>query len=192
MRNVGIILIIGFIVFGCVKEETKHADITFDVDEALLSSKNIFPDININFHPPINWEEIDHELLNTIQSKVSDAQDSTGIDPVPIKIFMDMERSCTCFVTTFKSSLLAKDIIENYLNDFRLVNHKIDLNEGSFSHNGIDFHQIVFNKEDFTSIKLIANVIDQKVFTIEYVVPTQYYEEELRSIESSIGSIKIN
>jgi hypothetical protein len=190
VRNIVIILIIGLIAFGCIKEETKHADISFNVDETLLSSNITFPEVNLSFNPPSNWEEIDQEMLSIVQSKVIENQDSIVFNPLPIKIFMDMESSCTCFVSTFKSSLMAKDVIENYLNDFRLVNNEIELNEGSFSHNGIDFHQIVFNKEDFTSIKLIANTIDQKVFIIEYVVPTQYYEKELRSIESSIGTIK--
>lgn len=190
MRNVVLILIVVIIILGCGKEETKHADITFNVNETLLSSMKLFPEINISFKPPVNWKEIDKEMLNKIQNRITETKDSTELNPLPIKIFMDMERSCTCFVSLFNSTLLANDLMENYLNDFRSDNHEVSLSEGSFSHSGIDFHQIIFSKENNITIKLISTNVDQQVFMVDYVVPSKYYEEELRSIESSIGSIK--
>ena len=58
------------------------------------------------------------------------------------------------------------------------------------SHNGLDFHQFIFTKDDYITIKLITEVSDQMIIMIDYIVPSKNYEEELRAIESSIGTIK--
>ena len=191
MRNVVISLIVVILIMGCAKEQTKYADITFNVDKALLGEEYICPKPELRFQLPKDWEQISPDMLASIRNKAQVSQDTTNVYVVPIDVFMDMQKSFTCFLSTFDSKLLAVDVMQNYLDEFRIINQDVNLNEGSFAHNGLDFQQITFAKDDLITVKLITIINDQELIMIDYIVPSKYYEEELRSIESSIGSIKI-
>lgn len=192
MRNFIIVLFIVVMILGCAKEQatTKFAEIIFNVDQSLLAEEYICSDAGISFHPPKNWEQISSELLNSVKDNLVTSKDTSNIKIIPLNIFMNMKKSFTCFLSTFESELIADDLQENYLDEFRMINQDLSLNEGSFAHNGLDFHQFIFTKDEIITIKLITAKNEQKVFMIDYILPTRYYEEELRAIESSIGTIK--
>ena len=192
MKKLIIVLFIVVMIMGCAKEQatTKFAKITFNVDQSQLAEEYICPDVGISFHPPKNWEQISSELLISVKDNLVTSKDTSNINIIPLNVFMDMEKSFTCFLSTFNNELPVSDTGENYLNEFRLINQDLKFNEGSFAHNKLDFHQLTFTKNNLVTIKLIAIINDQKIFMIDYVVPSKYYEEELRAIESSIGSIK--
>ena len=179
-------------IWGCTKEQatTKFAEISFNVDQSQLAEEYICSDTGISFHPPKNWEQISSELLISVKENLIASKDTSDINIVPLNVFMNMEKSFTCFLSTFDNELLTKDICDNYINEFRMKNQDLSINEGSYSHNGLDFHQFIFTKDDHITIKLITKVNNQKIIMIDYIVPSKNYEEELRAIESSIGSIK--
>lgn len=191
MKKFVIVLFIVVMIMGCAKEQatTKFAEIIFNVDQSLLAEEYICSDVGISFHPPKNWEQISSELLISVKENLIASKDTYNINIVPLNVFMNMEKSFTCFLSTFDNELLARDTCENYINEFRMKNQELQFNEGSFAHNGLDFHQLTFTKDDFITIKLIAATNDQKIFMIDYIMPSKYYEEELRAIESSIGTI---
>jgi len=180
-------------VLGCTKEQATNAEfaeVTFSVDLSLLSEEYICSDINISFYPPLGWGQISPVLMTAIKEKTKASQDTTGVTILPLNVFMDKEKSLTCFISVFISEFPADKTLENYLNEIRIKNQDLNINEGTFTHNGLDFHQLTFTKGDKITVKLITLNSEQKVFMIDYVVPSTYYEEELRTIESSIGTIK--
>ncbi len=190
------ILLVSFIVvmiLSCTKEQANTAEfteVTFSVDRSLLSNEYICSDVNISFYPPLGWEQISPVLMTAIKMKLKASQDTTGVTILPLNVFMDKEKSFTCFISIFNSEFPADETVENYLNEIRLKNIDLNITEGTFAHNGLDFHQLTFTKGDKITVKLIAINNEQKVFMIDYAVPSKYYEEELRTIESSIGTIK--
>ncbi len=193
MRNFVILLFI-IIFAGCVKEQakTKYTEIAFNVDTSLLTEEYICPDHVITFNPPKGWEIISLDLLDSIKSNIIASEDSSEFKVVLINVFINTEKTFTCFLSTFESELMADDLRENYLDGFRMINQNISLNEGSFAHNELDFHQTIFVKDNYVTIKLITTINNKDVFMIDYIIPFKYYEEELRAIESSIGTIKMN
>ena len=52
-------------------------------------------------------------------------------------------------------------------------------------------YQLMVVSSNFVLIKLICDAPENPVFEVDYVVPRGVYEMELRSIESSIGSINL-
>ena len=192
MKKIIFVIFIMAMILGCAKEKAtiKSADISFAVNHSLLSEVYICSEIGISFYPPSNWKQISSELLIAIKKNINASAETTKFSIVPLNVFMDMEKSSTCFFSTFDNELPADDLKEGYLNELRVQNDDLIINEGSFVHNGLDFHQLTFTKDDLITIKLIATTKDQKVLMIDYILPTKYYEEELRTIESSIGTIK--
>ncbi|MCK5051392.1 MAG: hypothetical protein KAS53_06630 [Candidatus Cloacimonetes bacterium] len=193
MKKIILVSFIVVMVLGCTKEQATNAEfaeITFSVDQFLLSEEYICSDIDISFYPPLGWKQISPILMSAIKEKLKASQDTTGVTILPLNVFIDKEKSFTCFISTFNSELLADDTRENYLSEIKIKNQDLSIIEGTFAHNGLNFHQLTFTKGDKITVKLIALNGEQKVFMIDYVVPSKYYEEELRTIESSIGTIK--
>ncbi len=192
MNKLIIVLFIVIMIMGCAKEQatTKFAKITFNVDQSQLAEEYFCPDVGISFHPPKNWKQISLELLNSVKDNLVTSKDTSNINIIPLNVFMNMEKSFTCFLSTFDNELLARETIGNYINEFKMNSPDMKLNEGSFSHNSLDFHQFIFTKDDIITIKLIAAKNEHEVFMIDYILPTRYYEKEIRAIESSIGTIK--
>ena len=81
-------------------------------------------------------------------------------------------------------------IIAQYV-DLLRNQHEI-LQELDFAYNGFLFKQISINNDEKIMLKfLIYN--DNKIFMIDYLLKTNLYPNQVRAIESSIGSLsKIN
>jgi hypothetical protein len=63
-----------------------------------------------------------------------------------------------------------------------------NINQGKFKINGIKTIQYIITAQEIVLIKLIFN-IKGFYYQLDYIIPLSNYEEKLRSIESSIGSI---
>ena len=187
-----VVLIAIITICGCVKEQadTKFAEVSFNIDRALLEEEVVFSELGISFNPPKGWESTSPNLLDSLKASFEFQNELPDLDIELNNAIMNLEKSFVCFVWIIKSDLLAEDIQNNYLDYFRNTNPDLQLNKGAFAHNKMDFRQITFVKDDFITIKLLTSSDDENVFMLDYVLPTRNYEEELRSIESSIGSIK--
>ena len=187
-----VVLIAIITICGCVKDQagTKFAEVSFNIDRALLEEEVVFSELGISFNPPKGWESTSPNLLDSLKASFEFQNELPDLDIELNNAIMNLEKSFVCFVWIIKSDLLAEDIQNNYLDFFRNTNPDLQLNEGAFAHNKMDFRQITFVKDDFITIKLLTSSDNENVFMLDYVLPTRNYEEELRSIESSIGSIK--
>ncbi|MDP8267913.1 MAG: hypothetical protein P9L97_04215 [Candidatus Tenebribacter davisii] len=192
MKKIIIILFIVVLILACEKKQvsTNFAEVSFTVDKSLLSEEYHCTNAGISFYPPINWDQISLQLLNSIKENLSVSIDTTGVVIIPLNVFMDMESSFTCFLSTIESTFMADETINNYIAELKMSNYDLKFNAGLFSYNGFDFHQLIFTKDELITIKLIAANSEQKIFMIDYILPVRFYEKELRSIESSIGTIK--
>lgn len=187
MKYALLILIVLAILTGCVPKEdsTQFTKVSFQVNDSLLAEEFCCNDSELKFRPPLGWQEVNYETLESIKANAMALQDSLQINAIPLKIFIDQKKSFTCFVST-----LSSDHVEGYISRFFEINKDLQINEAKFFHNGIDFHQLIFSKKGKVTIKLISVGIE-KSFMIDYIVPVNLYEENLRIIESSIGTIKI-
>ena len=66
---------------------------------------------------------------------------------------------------------------------------KADVNHSSFSKSGLLINQILFISEKHVIIKLICAGDVLAAFEVVYIIPRVAYINQLRAIESSIGSI---
>ncbi|HPR18099.1 MAG TPA: hypothetical protein PLD62_07625 [Candidatus Cloacimonadota bacterium] len=186
-----IIVLVGlFCLLSCSGKQTKtkFADIDFNIDQSLLSTKVVFDQIGISIQLPKGWESIEPEMLEVIKKNTFSAQDSEAVISIPVEVFMNKVNKASCFISSLQSTK-SGDIRAEYLDRFKADHPDLDFNEGTFSHHGLDFYQLIFKQTDLIMIKLIIETNDND-FMIDYAVPAQYYEAELRSIESSIGSIQ--
>jgi len=189
MKRIIPIIIVIITMLGCSNDHTENAPISFKVNSDLLAEEFTFSEIGICFNPPKNWEAVNKAVLSDLQSKTMALQDTTGLVVKPVNIFMENSLS-VCVVSQFSSPLLVKDMQQNYIYNLQLENKDVKINEGSFAHNGIDFQQLTFNKSGNVNLKLLGKINNQVLFLVDYILPLKDYEKSLRTIESSIGSIR--
>jgi len=187
MKYFIIILITLASLNACVqkKDTTQFTKVTFQVNDSLLAKEFCSSDSKLKFRPPLGWQEVNSETLESIKVNAKATQDSLQISVIPLKIFVDSKNSYTCFISTLNS-----EKVEEYITRFFEINNDLQINEAQFSHNDIDFHQLIFSKNGNVTIKLISLGAEIS-FMIDYIVPANLYKENLHSIESSIGTIKI-
>ncbi|MEA2097160.1 MAG: hypothetical protein U9P73_10775 [Candidatus Cloacimonadota bacterium] len=189
MKKILISLFVFIMIISCVNEQpkAKFVEVTFAVNDTLLAEKYICKDLGISFKPPRDWQKINHKMMSAIIDKTLATQDTAVINILPVNVFLNKERSYSCFLSSIQSKF-----INNYIREFKAAAEEIKINEGAFSHNGINFNQLLFSKDDLVTVKLIAESNKDMSFMIDYIVPSKQYESILRTIESSIGSIKKN
>ncbi len=61
----------------------------------------------------------------------------------------------------------------------------------TFLKDGFVVHRFMVSTREVVHIKLICQASKNPVFAVDYLIPKSVYEKELRSIESSIGSIQL-
>ncbi|MBT3168989.1 MAG: hypothetical protein HN952_04565 [Candidatus Cloacimonetes bacterium] len=174
-------------VLACANSKESAESVIFNVDSLLIDEVFIDNEINVSFHPPINWTKLPKEQFQIIAEKIS-TLDSLEIEVILKQIFVSKEEQNVCVISNIvKDDVL---IIAQYV-DLLRNQHEI-LQELDFAYNGFLFKQISINNDEKIMLKfLIYN--DNKIFMIDYLLKTNLYPNQVRAIESSIGSLsKIN
>ena len=185
-----IVLIFAFCLFCCSPETARQTEISFKIDDSLLAEPLHSSVSNLSFQPPLGWESLNAEMMDFIHDSLTVFPNFPDLNIRLQNVFFQQEKTLACFLWAFDSDLLPADIIGSFIAEFKTANPDIKINEGSFAHNQIDFKQLSYVNNNYVNVKLIAAINKRHVFMLDYVVPARCYEEELPSIESSIGSIK--
>ena len=82
---------------------------------------------------------------------------------------------------------LLKTLTTAYQNRFP----KATVQQAVFIKDAFRIHQLMVIATDFVRIKLICDAPETRVFEVDYHIPKDVYQTELRAIESSIGSINL-
>jgi hypothetical protein len=65
------------------------------------------------------------------------------------------------------------------------------IKKGEFTKDNLKFVQFLIQKENLITFKLLFQNSQNELIQFDYIVPKENYVSEVKSIESSIGSIKI-
>jgi len=172
------------------KTEKKYHPLEFQIDSNLLEPKIRDVELGIEVSPPIGWKKSflnpDNQIdLNQLQAL------KMLIGSNPQHIFQHQQTNSCCIVSKFTESSL--DLNETFSSQIQKVLKeqfpKADVNHSSFSKNGLLINQILFISEKHVIIKLICTGDVLAAFEVVYIIPRVAYINQLRAIESSIGSI---
>lgn len=194
MRNILkvsiMLLILVLSIIGCSKiEQKKYSDEIIIIVDSLLTT--IISDsltMDIEFAIPNNWEKAPVEILDVLY-KNNLSQNNIIQNIVPLNAYNDSLNKNICILSTYNKLDKGKTFIEEYQNvikkDFK--SDKIKINY--FSNNNLNFCQILLFNATYINIKLIFEQTN-KIYIYEYLVTKQYYKENIKIIESSIGQLK--
>ena len=188
------IMISGFV--GCESPNAQnqpHETLIFKVDEIRLEPIVTDTMLRIKIAAPKNWKKIDDSMLTQVVDKLDTQLISQQLKIVPRWIFLNEGSQAMCVVSRLESvdiipdETLLKTLETAYQNQFPSAT----VQRAVFLKDAFRIHQLMVIATDFVLIKLICDAPETLVFEVDYRVPRDVYQTELRSIESSIGSISL-
>ena len=183
------------ILMGCDSPNSQkrtHETLTFNVDPTRLEPAITDTTLKMEISAPRGWKAIEAAMLAEVIDRLGDTL-TQGLQMVPRWVFLNENSRAMCVVSRLEggedppNDTLLKTLETAYRTQFP----KATVQRAIFMKDAFRVHQLMVRTSDFVLIKLICNASENPVFEVDYVVPRDVYGTELRSIESSIGSINL-
>lgn len=173
-------------------QKQPYETLVFNVDETRLEPTVTDTTLSISIAAPKHWKKIDDSMLAQVTNKL-DTQLMQGLQIVPRWIFLNEGSQAMCVVSKLNGVEIAPDktLLETLTTAYRNQFPKATVQQTIFMKDAFRIHQLMVIAADFVLIKLICDAPETLVFEVDYRVPRNIYQTELRAIESSIGSINL-
>ena len=171
-------------------QENRPKDVDFNIDYSFLGEIYNFSDNLTSFNPPKDWVRQKEDDIVMYNKKLAS-------DDNVIQLTLEDAFSSTLGSHVLISKINSEEIDFNFLpNDFlRLLEEQFHLNK-------IIFHTIIINnlvvkqyKIENDDVIIFKNFISKKddssiSYEVDYIISKLHYNSEIKSIESSIGTLK--
>ncbi len=174
------------------KQKLQYETLAFNVDHILLEPVFVDTELKITMAAPRNWKMMDKSTLDQIVKKL-DIQYIQGLQIVPRWIFFNEDSHATCIVSKLNGVdiVLDENVFQDLVTVYQNKFSKAKVRKAVFLKDGFRVHQLMVTTADFVLIKLICDAPETLVFEVDYHIPKDVYELELKAVESSIGSIDL-
>lgn len=171
------------VLISCESNSFKENEMTFEINKELLGESYIQTDFEIS--PPKAWEKLSDEQSKTIKDAIG--KDSTDEQITLDAGFINDSYNSFLFISKLNSDF--RDNLSTYISEIQNSNIENKLVESRYYYNGIDIIQLMIMKDENINIKLICS-LPQTQYLVDYIISYDFYKESIKTIESSIGSIK--
>ena len=187
-------IIIGSLV-GCDppnSQKRTYETLVFNVDQTRLEPAITDTTLKIEISAPKGWKAIDDAMLMEVIDRLGDKL-TQGLQMMPRWVFMNEDSRAMCVVSRLEDGTVPLDetLLQTLETAYRTQFPKATVQRAIFMKDAFRVHQLMVGASDFVLIKLMCDASENPVFEVDYVVPRDVYETELRAIESSIGSINL-
>jgi hypothetical protein len=171
----------------CVSSKSNEADIPileFAVIDSLLQKPVKDKELGISFRPPKNMDTLKSDSLvkklNGLIVEKSTRQERRYI--YSDSLFTSF------FILNNAVSVDIKNIEEKYRKKFP----QSEIRTGVFKKDSFSAHQIVLNLGKVVLVRLFFDAKKSIPFEVSFIFPSDTYSEQMKKVESVIGSIKHN
>ena len=187
-----IFLVLIFLFLSCSKKSPEtYKPLLFNVDSLFLDSQYFDDEFHFAFNPPKDWKPVSEELFKKIQNNIFLNSDSTIFKIMPKKIFMDSQKAAFCIISKFENVASSESLKNKYINLLKEKFQKDKISLAKFEYHTFKFDQLLIMNKERIIIKLIITMENNKMLILDYIIPAELYQENLRAIESSIGSLNL-
>ena len=187
-------ILVGNLV-GCdspTSQKRTDETLVFNVDQTRLEPAITDTTLKMEIAAPKGWKVIEDAMLVEVIDRLGDTL-TQGLQMVPQWIFLNENSQAMCVVSRLEGGAVPPNdtLLKTLETAYRTQFPKATVQRATFLKDVFRVHQLMVGTSDFILIKLICNAPESAVFEVDYVVPRDVYKTELRSIESSIGSITL-
>ncbi len=180
------------ITIACNSAEEENADaLKFQVDSALLEKARALDPYQIIFRAPKNWKKIDKVLFDSLRARVAMEREEMGFSLVPLEIYSKQENEAMLSVSEIRIPSDKDAVLDTYYSQLENAFPGFEVKQGIFTSGGLFFRQYLIYSTDRVMFKLITHkdTTDTHYLQFDYIIPREHYGNEIKAIESSIGSI---
>ena len=173
-------------------QKRTYETLIFNIDQTRLEPAITDTTLKMEISAPKGWKAVDDSMLARVIGGLGDKL-TQGLQMVPRWVFVNEGSWAMCVVSRLDAvevspdETLLKMLETAYYTEFP----KATIQRTIFMKGAFRVHQLMVGASDFVLVKLICDAPESPVFEVDYVVPRNVYEAELRAIESSIGSINL-
>jgi hypothetical protein len=173
-------------------QKRTYETLIFNIDQTRLEPAITDTTLKMEISAPKGWKAVDDSMLARVIGGLGDKL-TQGIQIVPRWVFVNEDSRAMCVVSRLEGGIVAPDetLLETLETAYRTKFPKATVQRTIFMKGAFHVHQLMVGASEFVLIKLICDAPESHVFEVDYVVPKDVYETELRAIESSIGSINL-
>lgn len=187
-------IILVIYLFGCDNKskvsENELDEIHFNLDTNLLGEKTVNSINSFEFYIPkllTNSETDFYDLENQLSSSLPES-----INLLLLYVFTDSAKENSLSISKI---ILPVDLSSNNIDSYSEAMGNTYLfknaSKAKYLKDGMIFSQFITNHNNFVIIKIIFQPKENNLIQFDYIFNEENYKQEVRSIESSIGSIKI-
>jgi hypothetical protein len=159
----------------------------FEVRQALLSAPVVI-DSAFVIQAPSGWADLDTAAFNIVREAV--AGDTAAFFTLELLRVMSSPDGASCVISKFMHDPRVFDLLnESFEQRLKFTSQSDDVVRGTFSVNGVKVVQYRIITPEVIAFKLFC-LIEDTYYEIDYLLPKNAYREEIRKVESSIGSIR--
>jgi hypothetical protein len=190
-----LVIILSIILVSCSDNEKLPGSeqiLLFEIDDKLLSDSVQLPAYNLKFNPPKNWEPISKGLFDSLVQKIQTQQLSDSIKIIPLHVFFSELNQSILNVSAVE---IQSSNLENTIDQFE--QREIDkagiqnFKRADFVKDSLSVTQFLIEENNLIIFKIFVRINQNRIAEFDYIVPKNIYAGEIKSIESSIGSIKL-
>ena len=186
-------VIIG-VLAGCDPPTSKthtYETLVFNVDRTLLEPAITDAALKIEMSAPKGWKSVGDSMLAQVIDGLGD-KFTGALQMEPRWIFANEGSRAVCVVSRLEDvqGSLDETVLKSMETTYRARFPEATIQRTIFMKDTFLVHQLMVATSNFVLIRFVCADPESPVFEINYFVPKNVYESELRSIESSIGSIK--
>ncbi len=190
-------LLIVFLLLNSCNQQDKTIDsaletLQFNIDSTLLNPVFQNSDLEFQFCPPKNWRQMPKDSVQLVQQSLS--QMTLPQEKLQVQeVFLNATEKSFVALSIFENpdDKLIDYTLKNYKEIFNKNNTWLDIKQSSFKINDIIAHQFLLTNKDWVSFKLILTEPRTSPLQIDYTVPFATYINKIKTLESSMGSIKL-
>lgn len=187
-------LLVSVFSFNCKNGNTETKQIkplAFNIDSSLIGSEISFPAIGISFNPPAKLKHSD-DFFEKVTQKYNQTQNAANeFSAKPLEVFTDPDLNILIISSTaLDNQNPPDDYLEKITSSLKtqFKNDKPKFNQ--YLKNGIKINQFIIQDSVNVVFKLLFATPNNNIIQFDYVIQQSSYRDEIKGVESSIGTIR--
>ena len=192
MRILALIGTVAFLILaGCRGTRTAHGpyrEFTFAIDSSRLGGQTEVAGISLRI--PRGWVVADANVMDRVRQAAQ--QDTSDFPVEPQGVFISPSVGGVLVATTYKSKPAVTEGFtgwtRRYLKIYRSAHPQLDIQEEWLLLG--DLHAVQLMAMDTLRVQFKFLIESDPVVSLDYSVPRAAWEQEVRAVESSLGTIR--